>query len=118
MNNDKPCCSVDSIPVGAASAHWTLRADNHNHHHGRVQLSKSPLYLELKWKQSKGAKISRVGIFCLDLQKLLAGRYIRPEPADIDATAEVRLRIVRTDSNHFYVQWKSDEPRLPLDDGR
>jgi hypothetical protein len=41
---------VQDIPPGAARRSWTLRADNHGHHHSKDNLSENPLYLQLHWR--------------------------------------------------------------------
>ncbi len=113
MENHNLCEAVQVIPPSAAHRHWTLRADNHGHHHGRVSVSECPLYLELDWRRSADDSVRQVGIFRLDLVGLLRDRYIRPEPAD-SRGPDVRLRIVRADDGSFYVQTNRHGPGLLL----
>jgi len=113
MESHNLCEAVRDIPPGAAHRHWTLRADNHGHHHSRVSLSECPLYLELDWRRSRGDAVRRVGVFRLDLTGLLREGYIRPEPAD-SRGPDVRLRIFRDDDGSFYVQTTSHAPRFLL----
>jgi hypothetical protein len=89
---------------------WTLRADNHEHHHGVVSLSERPLYLALSWRRSATDTEQSVGTFQLDLDLLLAGGYIRREGSD--GEGKVRLRVVRSDDGKFWIQTRSDGPRL------
>ena len=44
---------VESFPPGVKVARWVIRDDNNQHHHGVVSLSKTPLYIELRWKPSR-----------------------------------------------------------------
>jgi len=97
--------------VRTASRSWTLREDNHAHHHGVVQLSDSPLVLELSFRASKDESPRRVGVFELDLHGLLEGGYVRRENSGTDA---VRLRIARKSDGSFVVQVKASGPCLPL----
>ena len=53
MENHGLCEVVQDIPPGVARRRWTLRADNHGHHHNRVRLSECPLYLELRWPTNR-----------------------------------------------------------------
>ena len=39
LQSQKLCEAVQGILAGAAKRRWTLRADNHGHHHGIVRLS-------------------------------------------------------------------------------
>lgn len=113
MENHNLCEAVRDIPPGAARRCWTLRADNHGHHHGRVRLSECPLYLELQWRPTAEDTVQRVGVFRLDLTGLLRGGFIRPDPADSHGP-DARLRIVRADDGNFYVQTNERGPRLLL----
>ena len=113
MENHNLCEAVQVVPPSAAHRRWTLRADNHGHHHGRVNLSECPLYLELNWRRSADDPVRPVGVFRLDLVELLRARYIRSEPAD-SRGSDVRLRIVRYADDSFYVQVNRHGPGLLL----
>jgi hypothetical protein len=63
---------------------------------------------------TKSAPISRVGLFLLDLPGLLRNGFIRAEPVGADGQ-ELRLRFVRMDDGHFYIQARQDGPRLRVD---
>ena len=93
---------------------WTLREDNHAHHHCRVRVSESPLYLCLSSRRSKAAPKLHVGWFRLDLAGLLRAGYVRHDPIDLNGS-DLRLRIVHADDG-FYVQWRRDQPRLLMTD--
>ena len=101
------------IPDNSSYRRWTLRVDNHGHHHGIVDLSESPLYLELRWRASANDSVRPVGLFRLELNELLLGGYIRLEPAG-SVGSTVRLRVVRDHDGRFYIQTKNDAPRFPL----
>lgn len=107
------CAGVGFVPTGASHRRWTLRVDNHAHHHSVVRLGESPLHLELSWRATKSAPVKRVGLFRLDLHGLLQNGFIRRERR---TESGVRLRIVRDEKGHFYVQAREDGPRLRLDD--
>src|SRR5688572_8610330 len=85
------------------SRQWTLRDDNGRHYHNIVRLSESPLYLALSWRETAAAAVKPVGVFRLDLRKLLAKGYIRYESEKGKGDA-VRLRVVRRDDGTFCVQ--------------
>jgi hypothetical protein len=107
MENHNLFKIVEDIPPGAAARHWILRADYRcaggSHWHAKVNLSESPLYLELGWHQTADDPVQHVGVFCLDLTRLLRDGYIRPESKD-SQNSDVRLRIFRADEGSFYVQ--------------
>jgi hypothetical protein len=92
---------------------WTLREDNHSHHHGVVNLSESPLCLELWCRESAAKEPHLVGIFQLDLEGLLDRGLIRREPSG--RPGNVRLRIFKADDEHFYIQTNENSPRISLD---
>ena len=113
MENQTLCKVVQDIPCGAAHRRWTLRADNHAHHHSIVSLSECPLYLELHWRPTAADAVRPVGVFRLDLDDLLRKGFIRHEPTGSHGSF-VRVRVVRDDDGSFYVQTKRDEPRFLL----
>lgn len=101
------------VPPGVAHRRWTLRDDNHGHHHGVVRLAECPLYLELHWRKSAQDLSLPVGVFRLNLGELLRGGYIRHEPVGTPSP-RVRVRVVREGDGSFYVQARSDVPRFFL----
>jgi hypothetical protein len=113
MINHDLCMPVQLAPSGADIRRWTLRDDNHSHHHGVVNLSESPLYLELSWRETAADPVKWVGMFRLNLPGLLRGDYIRSEPANTYGP-ELRLRIIRASDGKFYVQVNQNGPRLQL----
>lgn len=113
MINQELCKVVESAPYGARVRKWTGRDDNLRHHHGVVKLSESPLYLELFWRSTANSPIHRVGFFRLNLLLLLLDNYVRKDPIDSPGS-EVRLRIVHSEDEDFYIQASSDKPRLQM----
>jgi hypothetical protein len=49
-------------------------------HHERVSLSESPLKLRLSWKPSTKDSSHLIGIYELDLRRLLDAGYVHVEP--------------------------------------
>jgi hypothetical protein len=112
MTNQPLCVRVASAPA-EKPRRWTLREDNHSQHHGIVNLSESPLCLELWCRESLTDPPHFVGSFQLDLTGLLDGGFIRREPSG--HSGNVRLRIFKADDGHFYIQTNDKGPRLSLD---
>ena len=108
--------TVQKIPLGAACRRWTLRADNNGHHHGVVQLSESPLYLELRWRRTAFDPVLPVGVFRLELPALLRDGFIRPETTR-SPQSDARLRVVREADGRFFVQVNKDGPKMLLTSG-
>ena len=114
MINQKLCQAVTHAPVGARVRSWTLRDDNHGHHHGVVKLSESPLYLELSYRSTAApSPVHRVGLFQLDLLRLLLNNYVRKDPIDSPGSG-IRLRIVHAEDGKFYIQVSAAKPRLQM----
>ncbi len=107
-----PPSAPGSAPAGARVRMWTLRRDNHAHHHGVVGLAESPLHLDLWWRPDAVSPPTHVGVFALDLPALLAAGLIRLEPGRGSGIA--RLRIVMGDDSRFYVQARGDAPAMLL----
>ena len=112
MADDQGAGRVDRVPPGANVRRWTLRGDNNGHHHGVVNLSESPLYLELRYRDSAVQDPTAVGTFRLDLNKLLERGLVRREANG--RPGSVRLRIVRASDGIFYVQVNSKGPMARL----
>jgi hypothetical protein len=104
---------VNQVPAGARVRSWTLRDDNHQHHHGVVSASESPLWLRLRWRRTASSSLHEIGLFRLDLRALLAEDYVRPEQADGDDD-RLRLRFVRAGDSRIYIQWRRDTPALAI----
>lgn len=113
---DRLCRRIRRISGSEPTLDWTLRADNHNHHHGVVRLVESPVELKFSWRPDIGGPVRLVGVFRLDLQGLLAHGYIRTEGHPREQT--VRLRIVRSEEGTFWIQSRGDAPRLRVPDAR
>jgi hypothetical protein len=90
------------VPHGGAVRRWTLREDNRAEHHGVVNLSESPLFLELSWRATRESEPTLIGLFRLDLDALLRSGCIRHEHNR--GPGAVRLRIVHAADGEFYVQ--------------
>lgn len=104
---------VEAVPQGAVHRRWVIRDDNQQHHQGIVRLSEHPLYVELLWKPNARGREQQVGTYRLDLAALLAGGYIRYEPADTPGDT-VRLRFVRGERGVVSIQSGSDGPALAV----
>ena len=108
---DSSLCELVLDMTAGSTRRWTLREDNQSHYHGVVSLNESPLLLELLWRPNATAQVSRVGLFRLNLEKLLAGGYIRRDPVDSIHGNDVRVRFVQA-NGRFYIQTRSGEPRV------
>jgi hypothetical protein len=104
---------VERAPAGARVLRWTLRQDNNAHHHGAVDNRKAPVYLDLSWKPGTGGPVTHVGVFKLDLAKLLDIQAIRPEPVG-GSDARVRVRVVMLGAERFVLQVRSGGPKASL----
>jgi hypothetical protein len=90
---------------------WTGNDESDRNHNGKVPLSESPLRLRLSWKKSPEESARPIGIFDLDLRRLLKAGYVRPEPKSEN---KVRLRFYHGWDNVVYIQVNLKEPGLPI----
>ena len=90
---------------------WTGNDRSARNHNGVVRLNESPLRLRLSWKESPNDPVRRIGIFELDLRKLLAERYVRIEPRVRDA---IRLRFYHGMDDVIYIQTNNGGIGLPV----
>jgi hypothetical protein len=104
---------IDRFPDGAKPLRWVIRDDNHQHHHGVVRLSSSPIFIELKWKPSQGGDEQLVGLYRLSLPELLARDFVRFERENENGDA-IRLRFYRGAEGIVYIQSRGDRPSLPI----
>jgi hypothetical protein len=74
-NSTSASQSPKPAPRGNSTRIWTLRRDNRAHCHGVVDLSESPLHLDLSWRPDSHSDAIHVGVFHLDLHGLLSGGY-------------------------------------------
>lgn len=74
-------------------------------------LNESPLKLRLSWKQTPKDSSQLIGIYELDLRRLLVAGYVRVEPK---TETEIRLRFYHGHDNLIYIQVNSNEPGLPI----
>ncbi len=88
---------------------WTGNDESGRNHNGKIPLSESPLRLRLSWKKSPKDSARLVGIFDLDLGRLLEAGYIRRE---LKSKNEVRLRFYHGWDNLIYIQVNLKEPGL------
>lgn len=98
------------VPAGVVPRCWMFRDDNHQHYHGVVRASESPLLLQLSWCASAASPVQIVGVFLLHLQLLLKGGFVRPEPEG-GSGDEIRVRFCRHD-RVIYLQVRDDAPAL------
>ena len=82
-----------------------------SHHDRNVSLNKNPLRLRLSWKESSNQPIRFIGIFDLDLRKLLAANYICISSESQD---KIRLRFYHGLDDVIYIQVNNDGPGLPI----
>lgn len=101
--------AVEALPRGIRPLRWTLRRDNHAHHHGVVTWTGGAVYLQLAWRPRKGAPATPVGTFRLDLAALLEAGCVRYEPDGVVGD-RVRIRVVMHDDDSFAVQVRSGAP--------
>jgi hypothetical protein len=97
-------------PVGTRYREWTLRDDNHRHHHGEVPLSEDPLHLTLNWKATSNSQVHRVGSFRFHLRELLHAGYVRFDRGE----ETVRVRFVRQHDGRICLQSRSSAPALVI----
>ena len=101
------------LPKSAPGVHreWTGNDESARNHNGRVLLKPNPLRLRLSWRKSSTERAQLIGVFDLDLQKLLAANYIRLEPGTQD---KVRLRFYHGSDDVIYIQANMEGPGLPI----
>jgi hypothetical protein len=68
--------------------------------------------LRLSWKRSPNDPVHLIGVFDLDLRKLLADGYVRVEPKTEEK--EIRVRFYHDADGVIYIQTKMGEPKLPV----
>lgn len=103
---------VDRAPPGVSVRRWVMRDDNQQHYHGVMPLAEDPAYVELLWKPTARGQEQLVGIFRLDLARLLEQGYVRRERDD--ASNEIRLRFHRGDRSVISIQTRDDGPALAV----
>jgi hypothetical protein len=104
---------LEVFPPGVKVARWVIRDDNQQHYHGVVKLTRSPLFLELRWKAQAGGDEQLVGRYRLTLPELLSGDYVRFERED-ETGDIVRLRFYRGPGGIVSIQARSDREGLPI----
>jgi hypothetical protein len=104
---------LESFPRGVKVARWVIRDDNNQHYHGVVQLSQSPLLIELKWKPTSAGAEQLVGRYRLSLAELLSGDFVRFE-REGETGDNIRLRFYRGSDGIVSIQARADRPGLPI----
>jgi hypothetical protein len=84
---------------------------NRSHYDRNVSLNESPLRMRLSWKGSSDAPVRFIGVFDLDLHKLLAANYIRISSEGPD---KVWLRFHHGLDDVIYIQVNNEGPGLPI----
>lgn len=105
---------VRRVPNEGASnirRNWTGNDESARSQNEKIRLIESPLRLRLSWKKGSKDYAQLVGIFDLDLQRLLKEGYIR---LDANSDTEVRLRFYHGWDNVIYIQVNRKEPGLPI----
>ena len=102
---------VQNAEVSSIRRDWTGNDKSARNHHGVVSLRESPLRLRLNWKGSPDATVKLVGIFDLDLPKLLADGYVRLETGMQDS---IRLRFYHSTDDLIYIQTNNEGRGLPV----
>jgi len=90
---------------------WTGNDESRRNHVGVVYLSESPLRLRLSWKEGRNSSVHLIGVFDLDLIRLLEGGYVRREPGTRDG---VRLRFLHGSDDVIYIQVNNSGSALPV----
>jgi hypothetical protein len=89
---------------------WIGNDESQRNHNGVIPLADSPLTLALSWRAGKGKPAVVVAVMELDLERLLAGGFIRSEAPD-----SVRVRFFHDSDGHVYLQTRNQAPRLRVD---
>lgn len=103
----------DSSEAGEIHRDWTGNDEKgkRSHHDRNVSLNEGLLRLRLSWKESSDAPVHFIGVFELDLRKLLAANYICISSESQD---KVRLRFYHGLDDVIYIQVNNDGPGLPI----
>ncbi len=102
---------VQDPEPGSIQRDWTGNDKSARNHNGIVDLRESPLRLRLSWKRNPDDQAKFIGVFDLDLPRLLAANYIRVEG---NRPSAVRLRFWHGYDDVIYIQVNSQTRGLPL----
>jgi hypothetical protein len=102
---------LQNSDVSEIDRDWTGNDESARHNHNRVSLNESPLKLRLSWKHTVKDSSHLIGIYELDLRRLLEAAYVRLEPKTEN---EIRLRFYHGHDNLIYIQVNSNAPGLPI----
>jgi len=103
---------LKETPAGLTPREWTIRDDNNHHYHNQVSLAESPLVIKLRWRATARDPVHDVGLFRLNLPRLLARGLIREERST-RARGDVRVRFV-SESGRIYLQMRDGESRMQI----
>ena len=102
---------VESSQASGIQHDWTGNDESARNHNGVVSLNESPLRLRLSWKKSPKDAVKLIGVFDLDLRKLLAEQYVRIEPR---VQGAIRLCFYHGPGDVIYIQTNMQGPALPV----
>ncbi len=103
---------VESAPPGVKLRRLTLRDENAQHYHCKMLIVESPVYVQLAWRATAMSQVHSLGVFRLDLRRLLSAGYIRSERPSWEE--EVRVRFYRANNGMIYLQSKRGSPALAV----
>jgi hypothetical protein len=103
---------VESAPAGVKPRRCTLRDDNAQHYHRTMRLIESPVLIKLAWRANATSQVHSLGLFRLDLRRLLSAGYIRPEGSNSEDV--VRVRFYRANNGMVYIQTKQGAPAIAV----
>jgi hypothetical protein len=102
---------VQNAEASGIRRSWVGNTESNRNQNEKVHLSESPLRLRLTWKESPKHDAHLIGIFNLDLQRLLEAGYVR---LDSKSENEIRLRFYHGWDNVIYIQANMKAPALPI----
>jgi hypothetical protein len=102
---------VKGFPVSERMRNWIGNDEVRRHYHAVVDLNESPLRLCLSWKKSPKDPVLLIGVYDLDLRRLLDEQYVRREPRVRNG---IRLRFYHSTSGVISVQTNINGPALPV----
>ena len=104
---------VEGAEAEKCSRNWTGNDQTKRERHDVVRLDESPLRLCLSWKTGTKETAKPIGVFVLDLRKLLEEEYVRDEPGK-EEEGGIRLRFYHALDNVIYIQVNGKVPALPV----
>ena len=91
---------LDDMPSSIPYRVWNGNDSIYQHYFGKVDKEKEcSLYLELNWgEEGNCSNRQLIGLYQINLPRLLENKYIRTEPKDSKDSSKVRLRFQRTNN--------------------